>query len=110
MKSVVCERGKRPNSNSRPKMKHNKKKKTKIDAKMPKIPPSAFFYFFCSSLCFLLFISDSSILEHFRFGFELKSICLHIGRTFVRDFKSRIRISSKSMRDIGKACGEKSKT
>ncbi|KAK8612823.1 hypothetical protein V6N13_092927 [Hibiscus sabdariffa] len=93
MKSVVCERGKRPNSNSRPKMKHNKKKKTKIDAKMPKIPPSAFFYF----------LFKRTNLTELSFSYTE-------GRTFVRDFKSRIRISSKSMRDIGKACGEKSKT
>ncbi|KAK8612860.1 hypothetical protein V6N13_092964 [Hibiscus sabdariffa] len=65
MKSVVCERGKRPNSNSMPKMKHKKKKKkTKIDAKMPKKPPTAFFYF----------------LEDFRTGFQeqnpdIRSMC-----------------------------------
>ncbi|MBA0627868.1 hypothetical protein Godav_022672 [Gossypium davidsonii] len=41
--SVVSEREKRPKSKSRPKSKL--KKKTKIDSKMPKKPPTAFFYF-----------------------------------------------------------------
>ncbi|MFQ6626331.1 hypothetical protein Gotur_005491 [Gossypium turneri] len=41
--SVVSERKKRPKSNSKPKLKL--KKKTKIEAKMPKKPPTAFFYF-----------------------------------------------------------------
>ena len=41
--SVVSEREKRPKSKSRPKSKQ--KKSTKIDAKMPKKPPTAFFYF-----------------------------------------------------------------
>ncbi|MBA0852492.1 hypothetical protein Goshw_005976 [Gossypium schwendimanii] len=41
--SVVSERKKRPKSKSRPKLKL--KKKTKIEAKMPKKPPTAFFYF-----------------------------------------------------------------
>ncbi|KAA3479045.1 high mobility group B protein 14-like isoform X1 [Gossypium australe] len=41
--SVVSEREKRPKLKSRPKSKL--KKKTKIDAKMPKKPPTAFFYF-----------------------------------------------------------------
>ncbi|GMI85981.1 hypothetical protein like AT2G34450 [Hibiscus trionum] len=72
--SVVSERLKIPNSKSRPKMKH--KKKTKIDAKMPKKPPTAFFYF----------------LEDFRKGFQEQNPDV------------------KSMRDIGKACGEKWKT
>ncbi|KAH1048401.1 hypothetical protein J1N35_039185 [Gossypium stocksii] len=72
--SVVSEREKRPKSNSRPKSKL--KKKTKIDAKMPKKPPTAFFYF----------------LEDFRKEFQEQNPDI------------------KSMRDIGKACGEKWKT
>ncbi|XP_022720294.1 high mobility group B protein 14-like isoform X3 [Durio zibethinus] len=70
--SVVSEREKRPKSKSRPKSKQ-KKKKTKIDAKMPKKPPTAFFYF----------------LEDFRKEFQEQNPDI------------------KSMRDIGKACGEK---
>nr|KJB68906.1 hypothetical protein B456_011G042300 [Gossypium raimondii] len=72
--SVVSEREKRPKSKSRPKSKL--KKKTKIDAKMPKKPPTAFFYF----------------LEDFRKDFQEQNPDI------------------KSMRDIGKACGEKWKT
>ncbi|TYG48799.1 hypothetical protein ES288_D10G044500v1 [Gossypium darwinii] len=72
--SVVSEREKRPKSKSRPKTKL--KKKTKIDAKMPKKPPTAFFYF----------------LEDFRKDFQEQNPDI------------------KSMRDIGKACGEKWKT
>ncbi|XWS19820.1 hypothetical protein CRYUN_Cryun31cG0049300 [Craigia yunnanensis] len=72
--SVVSEREKRPKSKSRPKSKQKKSKK--IDAKMPKKPPTAFFYF----------------LEDFRKGFQEQNPDI------------------KSMRDIGKACGEKWKT
>ncbi|KAB2060782.1 hypothetical protein ERO13_A10G039400v2 [Gossypium hirsutum] len=72
--SVVSEREKRPKSKSRPKSKL--KRKTKIDAKMPKKPPTAFFYF----------------LEDFRKEFQEQNPGI------------------KSMRDIGKACGEKWKT
>ncbi|KAK8618567.1 hypothetical protein V6N13_132555 [Hibiscus sabdariffa] len=73
--SVVSERETRPKSKSRLKSKQ-KKKKTKIDAKMPKKPPTAFFYF----------------LEDFRKEFQEQNPDI------------------KSMRDIGKACGEKWKT
>ncbi|XVF27352.1 hypothetical protein REPUB_Repub14bG0100200 [Reevesia pubescens] len=59
----------------RPKSKQQKKK-AKIDAKMPKKPPTAFFYF----------------LEDFRKEFQEQNPDI------------------KSMRDIGKACGEKWKT
>ncbi|XVF87190.1 hypothetical protein PTKIN_Ptkin18bG0099300 [Pterospermum kingtungense] len=72
--SVVSEREKRSKSKSRPKPK--KKKSSKIDAKMPKKPPTAFFYF----------------LEDFRKEFQEQNPDI------------------KSMRDIGKACGEKWKT
>ncbi|XP_012072084.1 high mobility group B protein 14 isoform X2 [Jatropha curcas] len=61
----------------RPKSKKMPKKKTaKFDAKKPKKPPTAFFYF----------------LEDFR-----------------KDFQEQ-NPDVKSMRDIGKACGEKWKT
>ncbi|XP_021294232.1 high mobility group B protein 14 [Herrania umbratica] len=73
--SVVNEREKRPTSKSRPKSKQ-KKKNTRIDAKMPKKPPTAFFYF----------------LEDFRKEFQEQNPDI------------------KSMRDIGRACGEKWKT
>ncbi|KAK6917206.1 High mobility group box domain [Dillenia turbinata] len=53
-----------------------KKKNSKIDAKMPKKPPTAFFYF----------------LEDFRKEYQEQNP------------------NVKSMRDIGKACGEKWKT
>ncbi|XWS15953.1 hypothetical protein CRYUN_Cryun34aG0045800 [Craigia yunnanensis] len=72
--SVVSEREKRPKSKSRPESKQ--KKSTKNDAKMPKKPPTAFFYF----------------LEDFRKEFQEQNPDI------------------KSMRDIGKACGEKWKT
>ncbi|GLT50637.1 hypothetical protein SLA2020_241100 [Shorea laevis] len=52
------------------------KKTSKIDSKMPKKPPTAFFFF----------------LEDFRKGFQEQNPDV------------------KSMRDIGKACGEKWKT
>ncbi|EOY27739.1 HMG-box DNA-binding family protein isoform 2 [Theobroma cacao] len=73
--SVVSEREKRRTSKSRPKSKQ-KKKNTRIDAKMPKKPPTAFFYF----------------LEDFRKEFQEQNPDI------------------KSMRDIGRACGEKWKT
>ncbi|GMI77742.1 hypothetical protein like AT2G34450 [Hibiscus trionum] len=73
--SDVSESETRPKSKSRLKSKQ-KKKKTKIDAKMPKKPPTAFFYF----------------LEDFRKEFQEQNPDI------------------KSMRDIGKACGEKWKT
>ncbi|GLU22701.1 hypothetical protein SLE2022_387570 [Rubroshorea leprosula] len=56
--------------------KRQKKKTPKIDANMPKKPPTAFFFF----------------LEDFRKGFQEQNPDV------------------KSMRDIGKACGEKWKT
>ncbi|KAK7319291.1 hypothetical protein RJT34_04010 [Clitoria ternatea] len=62
-------------SRKKPKAKQ-KKNKPKIDAKKPKKPPTAFFYF----------------LEDFR-----------------KEFQER-NPDVKSMRDIGKACGEKWKT
>ncbi|KAK8664585.1 hypothetical protein V6N13_084369 [Hibiscus sabdariffa] len=74
--SVVSERETRPKLKSRLKSKQQLKKKTKIDAKMPKKPPTAFFYF----------------LEDFRKEFQEQNPDI------------------KSMRDIGKACGEKWKT
>ncbi|XVF25497.1 hypothetical protein REPUB_Repub13aG0217700 [Reevesia pubescens] len=74
--SVVSDREKRPKSKSRSNLKQKKKKNTKIDAKMPKKPPTAFFYF----------------LEDFRKEFQEQNPDI------------------KSMRDIGKACGEKWKT
>ncbi|GKU94210.1 hypothetical protein SLEP1_g7736 [Rubroshorea leprosula] len=59
------------------KLKAKQQKKTsKIDSKMPKKPPTAFFFF----------------LEDFRKGFQEQNPDV------------------KSMRDIGKACGEKWKT
>ncbi|XP_027345430.1 high mobility group B protein 14 [Abrus precatorius] len=63
------------NSRKKPKTKQ-KKNKQKIDAKRPKKPPTAFFYF----------------LEDFRKEFQEQNPDV------------------KSMRDIGKACGEKWKT
>ncbi|KAK7359637.1 hypothetical protein VNO77_01599 [Canavalia gladiata] len=63
------------NSRKKPKAKQ-KKNKQKIDAKKPKKPPTAFFYF----------------LEDFRKEFQEQNPDV------------------KSMRDIGKACGEKWKT
>ncbi|XP_039061665.1 high mobility group B protein 14-like isoform X2 [Hibiscus syriacus] len=76
--SVVSVRETRPKSKSRLKSKQQqqKKKTTKFDAKMPKKPPTAFFYF----------------LEDFRKEFQEQNPDI------------------KSMRDIGKACGEKWKT
>ncbi|XP_022715570.1 high mobility group B protein 14-like isoform X1 [Durio zibethinus] len=73
--SVFRDREMRPKSKSKPKSKP-KKKNTKIDARMPKKPPTAFFYF----------------LEDFRKEFQEQNPGI------------------KSMRDIGKACGEKWKT
>lgn len=49
--SVVSEREKRPKSKSRPK---SKKKSTKIDAKMPKKPPTAFFFFSCEYSLYII--------------------------------------------------------
>ncbi|XVE51587.1 hypothetical protein DITRI_Ditri02bG0053400 [Diplodiscus trichospermus] len=72
--SFVSGREKKPKSKSKPRSKQ--KKNTKIDAKMPKKPPTAFFYF----------------LEDFRKEFQEQNPDI------------------KSMRDIGKACGEKWKT
>ncbi|KAK7260462.1 hypothetical protein RIF29_26522 [Crotalaria pallida] len=63
------------NSRAKPKA-PSKKNKRKIDAKKPKKPPTAFFYF----------------LEDFRKGFQEQNPDV------------------KSMRDVGKACGEKWKT
>ncbi|OIW00761.1 hypothetical protein TanjilG_19201 [Lupinus angustifolius] len=63
------------NSRAKPKA-TQKKSKQKIDAKKPKKPPTAFFYF----------------LEDFRKGFQDQNPDV------------------KSMRDVGKACGEKWKT
>ncbi|XP_039036173.1 high mobility group B protein 14-like isoform X3 [Hibiscus syriacus] len=76
--SAVGEKETRPKS--RLKSKQQQKKKTKVDAKMPKKPPTAFFYYceFC--------------LEDFRKEFQEQNP------------------DTKSMRDIGKACGEKWKT
>ncbi|XP_052179491.1 high mobility group B protein 14 [Diospyros lotus] len=65
----------RPNSAKKSKA-TLKKKPGKVDAKKPKKPPTAFFYF----------------LEDFRKGFQEQNPDV------------------KSMRDIGKACGEKWKT
>ncbi|RDX70107.1 High mobility group B protein 14 [Mucuna pruriens] len=66
-----------PQTNSRKKPKAKQKKnKQKFDAKKPKKPPTAFFYF----------------LEDFRKEFQEQNPDV------------------KSMRDIGKACGEKWKT
>ncbi|KAJ9135890.1 hypothetical protein P3X46_033015 [Hevea brasiliensis] len=66
---------KRPKSAMKP-TRRPKKKSVKIDAKRPKKPPTAFFFF----------------LEDFR-----------------KDFQEQ-NPDVKSMRDIGKACGEKWKT
>ncbi|KAE8671822.1 High mobility group B protein 14 [Hibiscus syriacus] len=73
--SAVGEKETRPKS--RLKSKQQQKKKTKVDAKMPKKPPTAFFYY-CE--------------EDFRKEFQEQNP------------------DTKSMRDIGKACGEKWKT
>uniref|UniRef100_A0A2P2JPZ1 HMG box domain-containing protein n=1 Tax=Rhizophora mucronata TaxID=61149 RepID=A0A2P2JPZ1_RHIMU len=72
---VSTEREKKPRSATKPKAKL-KKKNVKLDPKMPKKPPTAFFYF----------------LEDFRKEFQVQNPDI------------------KSMRDIGKACGEKWKT
>ncbi|WRX26734.1 hypothetical protein QQP08_019221 [Theobroma cacao] len=88
--SVVSEREKRRTSKSRPKSKQ-KKKNTRIDAKMPKKPPTAFFYFF--------FI-DSNLTE-FSFFYSRED--------FRKEFQEQ-NPDIKSMRDIGRACGEKWKT
>ncbi|KAF3449909.1 hypothetical protein FNV43_RR05988 [Rhamnella rubrinervis] len=73
--SIVDEEEKRPKSVKKPKTKQ-KKKSGKFDAKKPKKPPTAFFFF----------------LEDFRKEFQEKNPGV------------------KSMRDVGKACGEKWKT
>ncbi|OAY29200.2 high mobility group B protein 14-like [Manihot esculenta] len=76
--SKICDDGdkeKRPKSAIKPK-RMPKKKSVKLDAKRPKKPPTAFFFF----------------LEDFR-----------------KDFQEQ-NPDVKSMRDIGKACGEKWKT
>ncbi|KAA8519516.1 hypothetical protein F0562_013772 [Nyssa sinensis] len=74
MKKAATKQG-RPKSVAKPKT-VPKKKAAKIDAKKPKKPPTAFFYF----------------LEDFRKEFQEQNPDV------------------KSMRDIGKACGEKWKT
>ncbi|XP_059438609.1 high mobility group B protein 14 [Corylus avellana] len=73
--SRVSAEEKRPGSAKKPKTKQ-KKKNDKFDAKKPKKPPTAFFFF----------------LEDFRKEFQEQNPDV------------------KSMRDIGKACGEKWKT
>ncbi|XP_062161538.1 high mobility group B protein 14 [Alnus glutinosa] len=73
--SRVSDEEKRPRSAKKPKTKQ-KKKNDKFDAKKPKKPPTAFFFF----------------LEDFRKEFQEQNPDV------------------KSMRDIGKACGEKWKT
>ncbi|GAV66456.1 HMG_box domain-containing protein [Cephalotus follicularis] len=72
---VTCEKEKRPMSIRKPKSKQRNKVK-KVDTKLPKKPPTAFFYF----------------LEDFRKEFQEQNPDV------------------KSMRDIGKACGERWKT
>ncbi|OMO66579.1 hypothetical protein CCACVL1_21073 [Corchorus capsularis] len=72
--SFVSEREQRSKSKSNSRTKSKQKKKiTRIDAKMPKKPPTAFFFF----------------LQDYRKEFQEQNPDI------------------KSMRDIGKACGEK---
>ncbi|KAJ8761937.1 hypothetical protein K2173_006539 [Erythroxylum novogranatense] len=72
---VSVDKEKKPKAVMKRKGRSNKKS-AKLDAKMPKKPPTAFFYF----------------LEDFRKDFQVQNPDV------------------KSMRDIGKACGEKWKT
>ncbi|KAG8482287.1 hypothetical protein CXB51_027006 [Gossypium anomalum] len=101
--SVVSEREKRPKSKSRPKSKL--KKKTKIDAKMPKKPPTAFFYFLILPASFVAEsecpVRDIKLTDFFIF--------LYSREDFRKEFQEQ-NPGIKSMRDIGKACGEKWKT
>ncbi|KAF2305416.1 hypothetical protein GH714_005065 [Hevea brasiliensis] len=66
-----------------------KKKSVKIDTKRPKKPPTAFFFFFIA-LVELVPVSSSLLLTGEDFQEQNPDV--------------------KSMRDIGKACGEKWKT
>ncbi|CAK7350243.1 unnamed protein product [Dovyalis caffra] len=74
---VSSEKERRPKSTTKPKnVKRKTKKNEKFDARKPKKPPTAFFYF----------------LEDFRKEFQEQNPDV------------------KSMREVGKACGEKWKT
>ena len=100
--SVVSEREKRPKSKSRPKSKQ--KKSTKIDAKMPKKPPTAFFYFLwvlLMSYVSFLFIDLVNFLSIITFLYGCSFLCF-ISSVFVslffwpnlEDFRFRVELKS----------------
>ncbi|KAE9462030.1 hypothetical protein C3L33_06083, partial [Rhododendron williamsianum] len=77
-----------------------KKKAAKVDAKKPKKPPTAFFYFLYFELAAMVKSVDALLLGS-------------SARPSREDFRKEFQEQNpdvKSMRDIGKACGEKWKT
>ncbi|MFQ6653872.1 hypothetical protein Gotur_025065, partial [Gossypium turneri] len=99
--SVVSERERRPKSKSRPKSKL--KKKTKIDAKMPKKPPTAFFYFFELWFLYQRILPASFVAEIECPVRDIKLtdffIFLYLREDFRKDFQEQ-NPDIKSMRDV----------
>ncbi|KAL5187820.1 High mobility group B protein 14 [Glycine soja] len=119
-------------TNSRKKLKAKQKKnKQKFDAMKPRKPPTAFFYFlysyFCSPFFFIyasyitaaepcvVAIFNNQLLLSYMESLIFK-IVMFTGSSFSflrEDFRKEFQEQNpdvKSMRDIGKACGEKWKT